>query len=154
MSNDADQRLAFQAPPKGTPYLGDHAVVAGLINEFADDVLTIYHEFTTGRPGADKPLTQINDMAKDYGDIFMGRKPNRYAPAPWNTRTRLGVRLRAAVDEIKGDEDPGEAYFRWLALQITRAGKALDDGMAPEQVGPILRAILDDAIGRLLAMVL
>lgn len=154
MSKIEDQGFDFQAPPKDLPYLGDHAVVAGLINEFADDVLTIYHEFTTGRPGADKPLDQLNDMARDYGNIFMGRTPDRYAQAPWNTVPRLGVRLRAAVDEIKGDEDPGEAYFRWLALQITKAGKALDDGMAPEQVGPTVRAILDDAIGRLLGVVL
>ena len=153
MSNEIfDQGFDFQAPPKGA-YLGDHDTVAQLVNQFAHDVLGVYHDFSTGKGGAENAQPKIEAMAKRLGDIFMGRMPEEFAPADWNKPSRLGVKLRHSVDSITGDEDPGEAYFKWLALQVIQCGRAMDLGMAPEQAGPMLRTILDDTIGRLLGVV-
>ena len=153
MSKDEmDQGFDFQAPPSGA-YLGDHNTVAQLVNQFAHDVLGVYHDFATGKGGAENAQPKINEMAKRMGDIFMGRKPEEFAPADWNKPSRLGVKLRHAVDSITGNEDPGEAYFKWLALQIVRCGVSMERGMATEQAGPMLRTMLDSTIGRLLGVV-
>lgn len=153
MSNEIfDQGFDFQAPPKGA-YLGNHNTVAQLVNQFAHDVLGVHHDFITGKGGAASAQPKIEAMAKRMGDIFMGRKADEFTPADWNKPSRLGVKLRHAVDSITGNEDPGEAYFKWLALQIVRCGVSMERGMAAEQAGPMLRAILDDAIGRLLGVI-
>ena len=152
MTNLIDQGFDFQPPPQGLPYLGDHATVAYLVNKFASDILTVYDDFTHGKGGAANAQPKIEAMAKEMGDIFMGRKPEQYTPTEWQRPSRLGVRLRHAVDSITGSEDPGEAYFKWLALQVVRCGISLDRGMAREQAGPMLRHMLDRTISRLLGV--
>lgn len=156
-----DSGFDFQLPPEGKPSLGDAAVVADLVREFVDNVFTIDHEFRTGMtesglpvpPTGPSPEENIRDMAKSYGDIFMGRDP-AYEPTEFHRPGRLGAYLRHAVDSIKGDDDPGQGYFEFLALQVVRCARSLENGMAPEQAGPMLQSIMQDAVNRLLGVTL
>lgn len=139
-----DDGFYFTPPPKGKPYLGDSSVVHGLISAFANDVMAEYHKYLAALPGGMDAQVKIAAMAKRYGDIFMGRNPN-YAPAPWHCPARMGGKLRFAVASIKGDDDPGEGFFRALAVDCCQASKAMADGMSEEEAGPRLQEILEDA---------
>ena len=134
------------------PYLGDQEVVQGLLSAFANDVMAEYHKFLAAEPGGMDAQANISAMAKRYGDIFMGRSPN-YEAAPWQSVARMGGKLRYAVDSIKGEDDPGEGYFRFIAAQCLQASQGLAKGMEDEDVGFRLEIVLEEAAKRLLGVI-
>lgn len=146
-----DYGFDFQAPATSKPYLGDYAVVQKIVKDFADDAFTIIHEFSTGVEGAENHESQMRDLCIATGNIFMGRSDD-YEAAPWQNPERLGAYLRHAVASIKGDVDPGSAFFEWVAVQLIKCSKSLDRGMAEEQAGPMLKELLDDVVNRMLGV--
>jgi len=132
-------------------YLGDATVVHAFVGKFASDVIRAYDGFLSGRLGSVESQHQINDLVREHGEAFMGNDP-RYEIAPWQGK-RMKGKLLAALPDMKGDDDPGEALFKFLALQCVKAAMSLADGHGDKEVGAHLREILDDVRGRILGVI-
>lgn len=132
-------------------YLGDASIVHRFVGQFAHDAMTTYQRFLSGTSPKEEVLPEMEDLARKYGDALMGRDPN-YAIAPWQGQ-RLAGKFLAALPNMKGDDEPGEALFKHLALQCIKASLALKDGKPDDQVGRQLAEILDDARERILGTI-
>ena len=132
-------------------YLGDASVVHDFVGGFARDAMASYGQFLAGKAKADEVQPELEQLARKYGDALMGRDPN-YEIAPWQGK-RLTGKFLAAIPSMKGDDEPGEALFRHLAVQCVKASLALRDGKSDKQVGEQLKGILDDARGRILGTI-
>lgn len=143
----------FAASPSGRPHLGNVEVVEGLVSQFAREVMDIRHVFRAGRPSADKPVPAIEALAKHYGDIFLGADA-RYAPAPGNTRSRMGAVFRylAPASEVAARPgEPGTAFFIYVAQIVTAAAIGLERGRPEAEVGPELQRALQSVVDRILS---
>ena len=132
-------------------YLGSATVVHAFVGKFASDVMRAYDGFLAGRVSADESQRQINELVREHGEAFMGNDP-RYEIAPWQGK-RMAGKLLAALPAMKGDDDPGEALFKFLALQCVKASMSLVDGHSDVKVGAHLKEILDDVRGRILGVI-
>jgi hypothetical protein len=122
------------------------------VGRFANDVIRAYDGFLDGSVVAGVAQAQIEALTKEYGDAFMGRDA-RYEIAPWQGE-RMRGKLIAAIDRMKGDDDPGHALFKHLALQCVKAAMSLARGMDEDVAGVKLKVILDDVRGRILGVIL
>lgn len=149
MTSD-DGSLTVDFPDGNTPYLGSVQALRAVLEEYVRRVMVAYDEFLQGREGADVVLPKIEALAREYGDIIMGRNPH-YRIAPWQERHRLGAHLRYwHPEEISRDDEPGEGYFRWLAAQCIAASQEMAAGsMTDEEAGTELGEILQDSAERL-----
>lgn len=137
--------LSIRFTPEDIPSLADPSVVSKLIRDFTSGVMDEYMAFQHSRQTRDQSLASIYDLARECGDIIMGRNPD-YDTAEWQNPMRLGAQIRAQeVFSFKSASDPGEVFFRWLATQVIHACKELDDGTAREAVGQKLAATLKSA---------
>lgn len=134
--------------PDGRPYMGDMAVVSGLVETFYKGVLRARHDYVADAATREASLQLIEDYCSECGDIILGRDPD-YQPAPWNG-PRLGGTIRALVPGINPQEDMGAEYFRWLAKQVLSVATAMEQGMADEEAGPLLQAGMRQAVRFLL----
>jgi hypothetical protein len=150
-----DQSFQHQlvvAPTDGSKqYLGNAAVVHAFVGKFASDVMRAYDGFLSGRAPAAQVQSQIDDLIREHGEAFMGND-SRYEIAPWQGK-RMKGKLLAALPAMKGDDDPGDALFRFLALQCVKASMSLADGHSDTEVGAHLKEILDDVRGRILGVI-
>ncbi len=140
--------------PDDLPSLGDPAVVGRLVHDFVGKVFDAYKDFQHGKATRDAAMGAIAEEARRCGAIIMGRDPGYHAP-DFIRGGMLGAHIRAQ-DAVSFKEvpsrDPGEAFFRWLGSQAIEAAKALDEGMAQEEVGPRLQAILRSATNFILGL--
>lgn len=136
-----------------TLYLGDAKVAHGFVGAFAHDVMLNYDRFLSGKAPGAEVLAEIRALVKCYGDALMGRD-DHYQIAAWQGK-RLKGKFLAALPKMKGDDEPGEAMFDYLALQCVKASLSLRDGKrSDEEIGEMLREILDDAVGRILGQII
>ncbi|MFN3517092.1 MAG: hypothetical protein ACK4YM_08035 [Novosphingobium sp.] len=144
-------QLHVPATDPGKHYLGNAGVVHSFVGRFADEVIQAYDSFLSGKVSAAVAQERINALIKEHGDALMGRD-DRYEIAPWQGM-RLKGKFLAAIPSMKGGDDPGEAFFKHLALQCVKSALALKDGHDEEEVGAILHDILQDARGRILGVI-
>lgn len=147
---DEKDGFIYTPPETDKPYLGDLDNVRTLVAGFANEVAEAYSAYLAGDPDARNALEQIGVMCREHGDTIMGRD-EEIEVAPWQNPSHLGASLRRAA-KLPIDADPGEAYFRFLALQVIKGCKAVNDGMSPIEAGPRLQEILDDAVQRILGV--
>ena len=130
-------------------FLGQHGVVAKLIEDFSRDITAIFDEQIAGGEGGPKAEQAIVDRCAKIADVFKGRNPD-YTLAPWRSDGRLEGKIVGWFHgKIRGDGDVILEFFKYLALQIVRACRAVHEGMAHEQAGPMLRSTLNDAVEKL-----
>jgi len=132
-------------------YLGNADVVHAFVSAFANDVIRAYDGYLAGTAKADVVQARIDEYVKEFGGAMMGRD-ERYEIAPWQGE-RLRGKFLAAIPSMKGADDPGEAFFKHLALQCVKSAMALADGQDDKKVGAALKEILDDARGRILGVI-
>lgn len=143
--------LVFEGNPSGKPSLGDYTTVDRLVTGFAHDVLNVRKDFHAGKPGGDKPLERIEELAQHYGDIFMGRN-DAYQAQPWNNPIRLGSKIRVLLNGTS-DPDEGKSLFVWVASNVVRSSQAVEQGsMTDEAAGKKLREVLDGVVAMLLGI--
>lgn len=152
--NDQNGIVQFYVPAVDPEkkYLGDASVVHALVSEFSHAVIEAYDKFLAGESPAASVEAEIQSIVAHYGDVLMGRDPH-YQPAEWQGERQRGKFL-AALPAMKGDDDPGKAFFGHYALQCVKSALALANGMSDAEVGKKLAEILDDARGRLLGVIL
>lgn len=150
-ASDPDQ-LVIEPVDGSRLYLGNAQVVHKFVGDFADDVMRAYGGYLTGQADAAASMAHIEALIREYGEAFMGND-QRYEIAPWQGK-RMAGKLLAALPAMKGDDDPGDALFRCIALQCVKASMALADGKSDAYVGAQLKEILDDARGRILGVIL
>jgi hypothetical protein len=149
-ANDPDQLVV--APVSSEKYyLGNSDVVHTFVGQFANDVMRAYGDYLSGKSNAGEAQSLVEAIVREHGNALMGRD-GRYEIAPWQG-SRMRGKLLAAIPSMKGDDDPGEAFFRHLALQCVKASLALKDGKPEKEVGEQLKEILDDARGRILGVI-
>jgi hypothetical protein len=128
----------------GRPYLGEVAVVSGLVHNFVTGVMQARHAFAAGTATREASLQDIEDWCFEMGHIFLGEDPS-YQPAPWNG-PRLAGRIRALIPGVRGEEHAGVEYFRWLAKQVLALCTAMEGGMADQEAGPIVKQGMLEAV--------
>lgn len=142
-------QLHFEAPPSDKPSLGDSGVVTRPVNEFAQGVIGIRNDFLAGKLGADNPMKRIEALAANAGDMIMGRNPDFHA-MEWQNPIRLGSKIRYLCTEIRTYPDPGQAFFMFLAKQVTASMIAVEEQrLEPEQAATKLRPVLEDVVDRI-----
>jgi hypothetical protein len=148
-----DGNLTVEFPDDDKLYLGSTPELRALLERYARSVMGFYDAFLQGQETGDVVLPKIEALAREYGDIIMGRN-RHYRIAPWQERHRLGARLRAwHPEEIGRDDEPGEGFFRWLASNCIAASQELAAGeMSDEEVGAMLGEILQDCADRLVGL--
>ncbi|EGV18777.1 hypothetical protein [Thiocapsa marina] len=148
-----DGNLTVDFPDDDKLYLGSVVALRTLLEGYVHRVMAAYDEYLHGREGADVVLPKIEALAREYGDIIMGRN-RHYRIAPWQERHRLGARLRYWYpEEIGRDDDPGEGYFRSLAAQCIAAAQEMAGGsMTDEEAGAELGEILQDNAERMVGL--
>ena len=138
--------------PEGLPSLGNPVVVGRLVHDFVGQALDAYTTFQHGKATRNEAMGRIEAEARRCGTIIMGRDPGYFAPA-FIAAGRLAGHIRAQdAVSFKVTREPGEAFFRWLGTQAIEAAKALDEGMAQEEVGPRLQAIMRSATNLILGL--
>ncbi len=150
-STDGD--LTFEFPDDDRLYLGSVGALRTLLEGYAHRVMAAYDAFLQGREGGDIVLPKIEAIAREYGEILMGRNP-RYIIPSWQERHRRGARLRAwHPEDIGQDDDPGEGYVRWLAAQCIAASQEMAAGsMTDEEAGAELGEVLRDSAERMVGL--
>ena len=146
----SDGNLTVDFPEGDKHDLGSVPAMRGLLEDYVRRVMAAYDAFLQGREDGDVVMPKIEAMAREYGDILMGRNAH-YRLAPWQSPHRLGARLRAWYqEEINQEDDPGEGYFRSLAAQSIAAAQAMaTKEMTDEEVGQELGEILQDNAERM-----
>ncbi|NYT60623.1 hypothetical protein H0A65_17035 [Alcaligenaceae bacterium] len=71
----------------GKPPLAHLGVVDKLVRDFAAKVLLVKTGFHQGLPSAKNPVDQLETLAKEMGDIILGRNPD-YDAQPCHARLR------------------------------------------------------------------
>lgn len=147
------QNTSFAPESKVTPYdLGDAEVVEKLVVEFVHITFDAYKRFQRQEIPREEALGEIDTACQEMGDIFMCRDdayyPNDFIREGW---LAAHVRAQDAVS-FKVTKDPGEAFFRWLAFQAIEAAKDLDNGTAPEEVGPSMHVTIRSSVSFLLGL--
>jgi len=136
----------------GKLYLGDATTVHTFVSSFAHEVMEAYDAFLQGRSPGALVQPKIEGVIRNYGDALMGRDQH-YQIAPWQGE-RLRGKFLAALPAMKGDDDPGEAFFKHYALQCIKGSQALANALPENEAGQHLAEILDDARGRILGVLL
>lgn len=135
-------------PAKG--YLGNAQIAHDFVHAFAREVMLSFDSYLHATEKPSVVNANITAIVKRYGDALMGRDP-AYAIAPWQGR-RLAGKLLAAIPAMKGDDDPGEAFFNHIALQCINCAAAMAKGMDEAAAGAKLGEILDDWIRLMLGL--
>lgn len=148
---DPDQ-FVIEPVSKDKHYLGNAKVVHRFVGSFAESVIRAYDGFLAGKANGEDVQAEIEKLIKEYGDAFMGRD-ERFEIAPWQGIRMRGKLLYALDGAMNGDDDPGDAWFRFLSLQCIKAAIAMAKGMPQEVAGAKLKEILDDARARMLGVV-
>jgi len=144
--------LNFDHQPKGKVALNDLGDVGAIVQKFVADVLKDYDSFGKGVATRDDAMAAIRLKATVLGDAFMGKDPTFYA-TEWNTPDRLGAHVRAqrSVKFEEPSQDPGQAFFLFLATQVVKSANDLHGGDEdPEWVGFMLQRAVKSAIKFLL----
>lgn len=129
-------------------YLGDPKVVDQLVRDFMSVVFSERAKWHEGGDGK-AAEARINEVCASYGKVFMGQSP-AYVAMPWNSEHRLGAYLRAVVPDAGDYDNPGEAYFQFLAVQALNAAIAVEEGVSEEQIKSELTDVVNDAVDVLL----
>lgn len=140
--------LIIQAPEGEGVNLGNLQAVQALVHQFAGGVVAIWGRFTDGEATQDESLDALRALAAGYASIWKGERPG-FRISPWRTPPVLAGKIVAWVPGIGGDGDPITRYFMWLGRQILTGAQEVTDGMAMEEAGPRLKAILQDAAEKL-----
>src|SRR3546814_5441525 len=109
-------------PEGARPYLGDPAVVRGLVQDFATEIIGIRADYNADKLTGEQAQERIRAAAARWGGIFMGRGGEDWSALPWNSPDRIGRRIGLAVG-LEGDADPGEALFLELARSLVEDRK-------------------------------
>jgi hypothetical protein len=92
----------------------------------------------------------IGRLAAQNATIFLGEAP-AFQAMPWNSPHRLGIYLRAVVEDADDHPSSAEAYFHFLAVQALNASMALEEGaMSEQEVQANLTEVVEDAVDVLL----
>jgi hypothetical protein len=134
-----------------TRYLGSATVVHGFVADFAHAVMGVYDTYLQGKEQGPQVQATSAELTTEHADALMGRSQD-WEIAPWQGE-RLRGKFAAAIPSMKGSDDPGEAFFKHLALQCIKASMSLADGRGEHEVGRELALILHDARGRILGTV-
>ncbi len=128
----------------GGNYLGDPVVVDQLVRDFMSEVFSAraaWHESGDGAAAE----ARIGHLCKQYGAVIVGQGAGHVAQ-PWNSPSRLGAMLRVLVEHSADFENPGEAYFHFLAVQALNAAISLESGANEEEVKRSMSEVVADAV--------
>lgn len=139
--------LNFDHQPEGKPSLSSLEDVGAIVQRFAAATLADYNKFGNEEVSRDEAMGSIHARAAEVGGIFMGKDP-AYHATEWNSENRLGAHIRAQ-DAIKfkfQGQDPGEAFFEFLALQVVHAANELQGGQESDVVGLKLQSVVRSSV--------
>ena len=128
--------------------LGDYPVVATVVGEFAQKVMDLWANYTDGDSTQQESMDALGALAADTAAIFKGERPG-YQIVPWRDEAMLAGKIVAWVPGITAEGDVITRYFKFLGRQILKGCQEVQDGMALEQAGPMLKVILTDAAEKL-----
>lgn len=139
--NSAPDGLAtvLEAP---LPYLGNLAVVNGLVRKFAGDVATIRLRHNADELTDEEAQAAVIGLAQDAGAIALGKNPG-YTPMKWNSDRRLGILLRTHYPDADRFDSTGTAAFVWLANQVLAAAIEVERGGSDDRARDELTAVFD-----------
>lgn len=131
--------------PTDRPFLGDAAVVRGLVSEFASQVVAVRKAYNADKMSGVQAQQRIRELAREYGDVVMGRDPS-YTAMAWNSPDQLGRQILRVVPSIAGVTDPGELLFLTVGGSLVDLAMELeDDRMGDGDVKAKVEAMLSDA---------
>lgn len=124
------------------PSLGDPSVVRALVSEFAAGVVSVRGKWLSGREA--DPLARVRELAREYGDIVMGRD-SRYGALAWHNPSRLGQQIALVTPAEPGVTDPGELLFVTVGTSLVEIAAAHEAGRLPDSDAERhTRALLED----------
>lgn len=137
-------------PESARPSLGDPAVVRGLVQDFATEVIGVRADYNGDKLTGQQAQDAIRAAAVRYGGIFMGRD-GKFEALPWNDPARLGQRILLSAGSVDGVDDPGEALFLILSRSLTDIAVAHEDGRLSD---PAAKQNLKDALDSVVDLLL
>ena len=126
---------AFEPDPQNRPFLGDRAVVEGLVRSFAGDIVEHRKQFNLDKTEGTVIVKAIEGLTERYGKIFMGQDA-AYRAQPWNSAEQLGVALNKRMGlDPEPPEKAATALFWRLSADLLDAisdheGDQIDDETA------------------------
>jgi hypothetical protein len=148
MTEERDDDEEFDASRGRQQSLGDFGVVAEIMARFANQVMGLWAEFTDGRKTQAEVWAELEVLCLEHAGIWRGEDPD-FTPAPWRTEATLKGKIVVWVPGITAEGDVIARYFKFLGRQILKGCQEVQDGMALEQAGPMLKVILTDAAEKL-----
>lgn len=149
---DADRGNDFGFSMDPRPSLGDSNVVRGLVSEFAAAIVDARKQYNQDKLTGDQAQAQVRELAKEYGDIVMGRD-SRYFALPWNDPARLGRRIRLVTPPVDGVEDPGEQLFVTIGTSLMALAAAHEqDRVSDEDAEKHAQGMLEDTANLLVGI--
>lgn len=115
------------------PYLGNYAVVDGLVRKFAGGIIDIRRRQNLDQLTDEEAQAAAIGLAQETGAIVLGKNP-AYAPMKWNSDRRLGILLRTHYPSDGQFDSPGTAAFVWLANQVLTAAIDGERGRSDAEV--------------------
>lgn len=104
-------------------YLGNPAVVGGLVADYCLAVRDMLVERSTGDLAPDEFVARVNEMGSDLSAIFSGRNADYRSIIGWN-EISLGAHLKVVLGsyweeyhDSHGD-DPVKVLFAWLCWAV------------------------------------
>lgn len=131
------------------PSLGDPAVIRGLVQDFATEVIGARTDYNADKISGVQAKQRIQDAVGKYGGIVMGRSAD-FSALPWNSPGQLGQRIGDQVPVAAGG-DPGEVLFLELARSITDIAVEHENGRLSD---PAARGHLTEALDSVAGLLL
>jgi hypothetical protein len=127
---DPAVQINANVPCDGKLSLARLQVVEQVLGDFAKQIMTIRHEFVSGKPGGFDAIARIESAAEDCGRIFLG-KNEAFKLAPGATPGRMNGLFRYFADAsevMKRREAPATAFFVSAAKIVVAGCEQLERG--------------------------
>lgn len=149
---DRGQEQGFEYFAQEGQQLASPEVAESLLRQFLTECLEARVAIHEGKATPDAAKARMQDAAKRYAAIFMGRD-KAYAASPWNSPEGLGAFI-AANAEGAGDKDQAcESLFLRLAADLMKIAKAHEDDEMDDEVAQFQTdALVEDALMMLLGL--
>jgi hypothetical protein len=129
MKNDPRELESFEQDLSTEPFLGDPAVVTGLVSGFVQQIYDWMKACARGEMTGDEFKAKAEAESKRMSEIFFGRDPAYLAIKGWNSPYGVGMALKQSMGEFwtrygaSHGDDPVRAVCAWLAAHLVDAAR-------------------------------
>lgn len=131
--------------------LAHYDAVAAIVEAFAKDIAAISDRLATGEAESEETQRAVEDRVRGIAAIFRGEAEG-FTQAEWNAEGRLAGRIVGWKLHMKGYDDPIDGFFARVAIRILNTLRAAHEGMAEDEAGPRIQAVLRDTVNRLVGV--